>query len=118
MSTMRPLVTDAPALTAWEMGLAKQMADTLHKQYPGHLWAVSVSGKTGMADIRNMALSGNWGYRLRIPEHYSASDWDRQVMLAGGEILERYRVSRARANPEQLTHLPTDFAGRTLVITD
>lgn len=110
--TMDALVTDAPQVSAYELTLAKQMADTLHKAYPDHLWAVSVSAAQGMADIRNLALSGSWGFRLRLVEHYTASDWDRQVRLAGGELLERYRVRRARADMESLTHLPTDFAGR------
>lgn len=110
--TMDALVTDAPQVSAYELTLAKQMADTLHKAYPGHLWAVSVSAKQGMADVRNMALSGSWGFRLKLVDHYTASDWDRQVRLAGGELLERYRVRRARADMETLNHLPTDFAGR------
>ena len=110
--TMDALVTGAPQVSAYELTLAKQMADTLHKAYPEHLWAVSVSAAQGMADIRNLALSGSWGFRLRLVEPYTASDWDRQVRLAGGELLERYRVRRARADMESLTHLPTDFAGR------
>lgn len=106
------LVTDAPQVNARELVLAKQMADTLHKHYPGHLWAVSVSEAQGMADIRNLMLSGNWGFRLKLADHYTASDWDKQVRTAGGELLERYRIARARADNEALAFLPTDFAGR------
>jgi hypothetical protein len=112
------LLTDAPQVSAYELTLAKQMADTLHKNYPGHLWAVSVNAKQGMADIRNMALAGNWGYRLKLVDHFTASDWDKQVMRAGGEILERYKIARAKANTEQLAWLPTDFAGRHTAILD
>lgn len=110
--SMNALVTDAPQVNARELILSKQMADTLHKAYPGHLWAVSVSEKQGMADIRNLALSGNWGFRLKLKDHYTASDWDKQVLRAGGELLERYRVARARADTEALAFLPTDNAGR------
>ncbi|HEY8359099.1 MAG TPA: hypothetical protein VIL30_16710 [Ramlibacter sp.] len=97
---------------AREIMLAKQMFDTLDKAYPGHLWGISVSEHHGIADIRNFGLSGNWGYRLKLVDHYTASDWDRETRRAGGEILERYRVARTRVNEEQLAYLPTDFAGR------
>lgn len=109
---MHGLLTDAPQVSAFEMTLAKQMAETLHKHYPEHLWGVSVNAQAGMADIRNMALSGEFGYRMKIGTHFTASDWDLRVKRAGGEILERYRVARGRADNEQLAYLPTDFSGR------
>ena len=105
------LLTDEPQATAYELTLAKQMADTLHRHYPGHIWGVSVSVKTGMADVRNMAISGRYGYRLKLVAHYSSSDWDREVMRAGGEILERYGQARGRVRPDRLEALPMDFSG-------
>lgn len=109
------VTTDRPDLAANDLVMAKNMAETLHRQYPGHLWAVSVDGKQGIADVRNLALSGTWGFRLKLPAIYSASEFDREVMRAGGELLERHRVARRKADPDQLNHLPTDFAGRILV---
>lgn len=98
--------------TAREILLAKQAFDVLARAYPGHLWGINASEKQGIVDIRNFGLSGNWGYRLKLVDHYSASDFDKQVRDAGGEILERYRVARARVNEEAIAHMPTDFAGR------
>jgi hypothetical protein len=92
--------------------MARQMAEALHATYPGHFWAVSCDGKTGMADVRNLALSGNWGFRLKLENIYSASQFKKDVLKAGGEILERYRLNRGRLNDDQLSDLPTDFAGR------
>jgi hypothetical protein len=117
MSEMHGLLTDAP-ISAWELTLAKQMADALHRTYPGHLWAVDVNERAGMANIRNLYLSGNWGFRLKVAQtaHFSASDFERRVILAGGELLERYRVSRARMSPGRLVdaidQLPVNFAGQ------
>lgn len=117
MSEMRGLLTDAPQVTAWEMTLAKQMAEALHRTYPGHLWAVDVSERTGMANIRDLFLSGQWGFRLKVANtaHFSASDFERRVIRAGGELLERFRISRARLSHGQIAdavnELPTNFAG-------
>ena len=58
------VTTDTPDLPANDLIMAKDMADTLNTHYPGHLWAVNVDGKQGMADIRNLALSGDWGHEL------------------------------------------------------
>jgi hypothetical protein len=109
---MTPLVTDNPIGQANDILMAKHMAETLHKAYPGHMWAVSCDGKIGFADVRNMTLSGSHGFRIRLDHTYSASDFDRRVLMAGGEILERYRLARGRASEQQYGDLKQDFAGR------
>jgi hypothetical protein len=109
---MEGLLTDAPQIGANDLLMAKNMADLLHRHYPGHLWGVHVDGKQGIATIRNMALSGNMGYLLHLPAIYSASEFDARVVRAGGEILERYRQRRASANPDHIEAVPMDFAGR------
>lgn len=112
---MSDLVTDTPQLAANDLIMAKQMAEALHEHYPGHLWAVTCDGQTGMADIRNLALSGTWGFRLRLPANFTASDFKRRVVMGGGELLERYRVSRGRMRPDELAGLQTDFSGNLKV---
>lgn len=109
---MQNLATDCPDLSANDYVMAKTMADTLHKHYPGHLWAVTC--ERGLATVRNLALSGDWGFVLKVGDIYSGSSFDKDVIRAGGEILERYRVSRGLYNPEQMAELSTDFSGRTL----
>ncbi len=104
------VVTDAPQITANEYNLARNAAEVLHKHYPGHLWAVDVQGS--VMNIRDINLSGTWGYTLHIPVFYSGSDWDRKVMLAGGELLERFKQKRGSMNELSIFELPTDFAGR------
>lgn len=108
---MTPLVTDAPQVAANDLVMAKEMADALHNAYPGHLWAVTCDGKAGMADVRNLYLSGTWGFRLKLNAIYSASEFKKDVIRAGGELLERYRVARSRADYGQLATLPVDFRG-------
>jgi hypothetical protein len=108
------IVTDTPTIPANDLVLAKSMADTLHSHYPGHLWAVTVNGAQGVADIRNLALSGNWGFRLILVGNYSISEFLDRVKRAGGEILERYNLARGRLNLDALANLKTDRLGRTV----
>jgi hypothetical protein len=108
------LVTDNPDIRANDLILAKEMADTLNRHYPGHLWAVHVQGEQGMADVRNMSLSGEYGYRLRLVANYSMSEFLKRVVKAGGEILERFNLSRTAHRVEQVHDVPRDFSGRLL----
>lgn len=119
-NSMQNMATDAPELDANDLVMAKHMADTLHKHYPGHLWAVTCDGPKGIATIRNLMLSGNMGYVLHLSTIYSASEWDKRVLMAGGEILERYRVMRAGLDRtmNQILSAPTDFAGRIVAEHD
>lgn len=95
--------------------MAKQVCDRLNSHYPGHLWAVNVDGGTrGVINIRNFLLSPLWGYVIRLPDVYSASWLDREVVRAGGEILERFGLRRGRLDEAQYAQLPTNFAGDPL----
>lgn len=118
MSTsMEGLLSDAPRVSLFELNLAKQMAEALHQHYPGHLWGVCVNERAGMADIRNLALSGQYGYRLKLADQSTASDWKDMTVRAGGEILERFNVARGKAT-DALNILPVDLAGRPLFDKD
>lgn len=108
---MQELTTDAPDIPANDLIMSKEMAEALHAAYPGHLWAVQVQGKQGVADVRNLMLSGNWGFRIKLPEQYSASDFKKQVVRAGGEILERYRLRRGAADHDAIAALGIDRRG-------
>lgn len=97
--------------SANDMLMAKDIADTLNNHYPGHLWAVNVDGPNGVANIRDLLLSGQMGYVLKLVNMFSASDFKRDVIRAGGEILERYRMTRGRLDEGQYENLQTNFAG-------
>ena len=101
-------------VSANEMMIARDMAEALHSAYPGHLWAVDVHENQGVANVRNLMLSGQWGFVLKLSLTYSASDFRKRVIRAGGELLERYRVARGRADNAVLAGLPVDHAGRTI----
>lgn len=99
---------------ALDLSLAKDIAEALNEHYPGHLWAVNCQGEQGIMTIHNLMLSGQWGFVLKLDNNYSASDLRKRAILAGGEILERYKVSRGRINHEHMATMDTDFAGRII----
>lgn len=109
---MSDQLTANPTGNANDIVMAKEMAEALHAAYPGHLWAVTCDGQVGFADVRNLYLSGNWGFRIKLDEIYSGSDFKRRVVMAGGELLERYRQRRGRFDAAGYSDLKTDFAGR------
>jgi len=92
---------------ALELALAKDIAETLHKEYPGHAWGVNVT--KGIIDIRDLSVSGTMGYTLHVLR--LGSDWKRKVILAGGEILERFRVSRGQLNIDNVLSMERNFKG-------
>ena len=101
-SVSSPLLINPESLTEAsrqirEMDLAKAVGDALQAVYPGHLWTVSVDG--GCVVVRNMALEGQWGFVLHAHRLVN-EDMRKAVIKAGGELLERFNVSRGRAGVE------------------
>lgn len=99
---------------ALDMALAKDYADALNTAYPGHLWAINVQGAQGIATIHNLMLSGKYGFLLHLNKRYSASEARKAVVMAGGEILERFKVSRGRMDEGKMNAMPVDFAGNPI----
>lgn len=94
--------------------MAKTLSEALQRHYPGHLWAVNVEARTGLITIRDMYLAGNWAYVLKMGAIYSASALEKDVIRAGGEILERFRMQRGSFDSDSYASAPVDFAGRLL----
>jgi hypothetical protein len=79
-----------------DIWLTKRIADKLNDHYPGHLWAVHLNDESlgGVVVIRNMALSGKYGFVLKLKRIYADPSL-KCVMQAGGEMLERANMSRS-----------------------
>jgi hypothetical protein len=95
-----------------ELAIAKFVWETLMKHYAGYWWAVSING--GMVQVRNLSLSGDWGFNIhlvKVQEDVSG----KLIIAAGGEILERFRVNRGMIKHDEIEVLPIDFAGRIIV---
>ena len=87
---------------------AKNTAEMLDKKYPCWLWAVHTIDCVFV--VKSMRLSGNWGFVLhedKIDNDYKA------VVRAGGEMLERFRMSRGKFHQDKyLTDLTIDHKGQ------
>lgn len=97
-----------------DLGMAKDIAEALNAAYPGHLWAVNVQGEQGIATIHNLMLSGKWGCCMLLDKRYSASELRRHAILSAGEILERYNVSRGKADFDRMADMRMDRAGQVI----
>jgi hypothetical protein len=88
--------------------IAQEIGYHLNKTYPGHIWMINVDG--GLITVKNNFLSALMGFTLKL------TDLDigmHKITMAGGEILERYRIRRdGPLKFEDLTSKPRDFAGR------
>lgn len=93
---------------AVDVVLAKNAAAVLDKHYPGHLWGINVNGETGVMQVFNLALSGRWGFILKLDK---IDPELRAVMRAGGELLERYRLKRGALDLGNIASLDRDYAG-------
>jgi hypothetical protein len=88
---------DGADRTAQELAIAKTVFDTLERAYPGHLWFVDCDfSRGGVAIAIPVLMGGNWVFFIRM-----ADLDDRMVAMAGGEVLERYRLARGGMRPEQ-----------------
>lgn len=74
-----------------EMATCAQVGELLHTAYPGHIWRVEV--RQGLVTVHNLMLSGRWGFVLKVT---SLDSNGKAVIMAGGELLERYNLSRAK----------------------
>lgn len=93
-----------------DIELAKLTSDLLQKHYPGHSWGVNVDNAQGMATIKNFRLSGDWGFVLHMAQ-FSASEYGKRVVMAAGELLERYHLSRGRFVQREFDGLRVDGMG-------
>lgn len=102
--------TDASCSSmVYDFDEAKRIAEHLTKKYPGHLWSVCVN--QGVAMIKNLVLSGTWGFTIRLKDidnDYIA------VTNAGGELLERYWLSRGGLKEDEVLNMKRDFAQQAI----
>lgn len=80
--------------------LAKQTFEILHKKFPGYTWLVGVDLDGGILDIRVKDFPNRWGFTEHI------SRWTEQrILRAGGEVLERWHLSRSRVRRHEVQTL-------------
>lgn len=93
--------------------LCKAIGQTLVAHYPRRQWFVEVSITGGVAQIQCPSISSRYGYTLHI-HNKTRNELDRDVIRAGGQLLEMFRLSRDRgaAGGEEL--LARDARGEAI----
>lgn len=90
--------------------LCKNALDTLYKKYPGYMWMVMVDDVAGIMNIECLNASGRFGFTLHMKNIvHDAGVLNKRVMRAGGELLERYGLSRNRAKADEIHNMKRDF---------
>lgn len=87
---------------AADLTLAMDVSTELNKHYPGWLWAVNASHKNGLVTVRNLMLSSKFGFVVKIGTLNGPVDTKREAVIAGGEMLERFKMPRGPMKPEYL----------------
>ncbi len=80
----------------------------LGKSFPGYDWLVSADDQTGVIDIYLPEMGGNMAYTLHIKKLDARLS---SVVKAGGQILERYNLSREKMRVDDMATLERDFQG-------
>lgn len=80
---------------ARDMALAKRIGQTLEMHYPGHPWMVEVNHDQGVVYLSIpivMPRGRKWVIHI---DRLATDPALRQVVMAGGEIMERYNIARS-----------------------
>ena len=94
---------------------ARIVGNTLVKEYPGIQWKVTIvlSKNGGLAYIQVPRISGKFGMSVHLKG--VSLNLEQEVKLAGGELLERFNVSRLESAAENdLNSLPRDITGEAI----
>lgn len=76
-----------------EIQIAMSVKAELETAYPGYPWHVEVDAKQGFCVVR-LEFNGKYGFRMFMESAASASEFTRNVVWAGGELLERNNLPR------------------------
>ena len=74
--------------------VCRVIGGALAKAYPTRKWYVDVTIVGGVAKIMCPAISERWAYQIFINK--SDYELERAAIKAGGQILEMFRLSRAK----------------------
>lgn len=75
--------------------LCSLVGQQLEKHYPGWRWLVECHQGTGIVTVKNLHISGDYGFVLNLSDVLSDVEMKLPV-IAGGELLERCSLPRTR----------------------
>lgn len=91
---------NALQLTLTAKRVATRTAVALDKHYHGHIWRINVDPEGGVVNVTPRDLPGRWGFTDRL------ANWtETRMVKMAGELLERYRIRRGTADPDEMVHM-------------
>lgn len=97
-----------------DMQLAAAVGNELVRHYPGHGWQVESDIANGVVKIFNCHMSGLTGYLLHTSK-IDFSSFSHTIMMVGGEMLDRFGLSRGKFNEEEVLNVQRDHTGSAKV---
>tara|TARA_R110000851_G_scaffold331784_1_gene506510 strand:- start:136 stop:573 length:438 start_codon:yes stop_codon:yes gene_type:complete len=94
--------------------IAKTIGAELCGIYPGHGWTIEADSRNGIAKICNKHMGFNAGYVYKLHD-IEFSTFKRDMMRIGGDILERYKLSRSRMIEDEVRSIARDLRGNAKV---
>lgn len=96
--------------------LAMSAAAILVKHYPGWPWNIIAESDQGIVHIRNPLLHPKYGYTIKLGQTQSPTEWGREVMLAGGTLLEAWNCPRGPLTDEAMADKLTEAQGQAMMM--
>lgn len=93
--------------------LCREIGATLVQHYPNRHWYVDVTLQGGVAKVQCPALSMQYGFAIHI-NNKTHDQLKRDTVMAGGQILEMFNLSRERGAKGGEELLMRDSRGEVL----
>lgn len=88
------------------LDICRWAAEKISWFYPKLVWHVEIN--QDLLFVKCMSLNMDYGYRCRLKD---IDDFGVKLKKIGGEILERFNVSRERTDAELVANIPRNVVG-------
>ena len=89
-----------------DLELCGKVSEILNNNYPYHLWMVGCDHQAGLVYVElpygKTTKLFPFGFALHIKKLGNAKSMKKKVVWAGGELLERWNLTRGRASEDVL----------------
>lgn len=97
-----------------DLGIAQTIGHELSRSYPQRGWIVEADSRNGIANIYLKHMSSTHGYRYKLKD-MDIHTFQNDMMKVGGEILERFGLTRGRFQVSEVANAIRDARGNARV---
>lgn len=112
----KPVVADASQsrFAFADMALAKSIGEALLGAYPNRAWTIHADSEQGVVDVMLADATTRYGYTIHLKAK-TLFELQREAVYGGGEILERFNLSRERVfNRDAVDELKRNVLGEAV----